>query len=950
MARHLLRYILLLAIVTPAFGQSGRSWWYPLGTPEGTHRILGATAPQSADSLIIKWRTKKLKNSPVLLVGSIRSGIVGGKVQQVIGMENNLLTILSERGVVQEAVDYTPYLPTNSDNRAVLTGLFDTTAPSTAITSAPNVIGIGVEGTQPSGDSFHAYLASGTGSPLLRMSVLFPDEGSGNRWAKFSPIASFSPSGYTMILTLLSQDRFVSQGSAPANGIRRFRTTGVIDAALQWSYDIAPMTLPQQPAMSYNPINGNIGPSYLAVSTSTYTASPQFTATPAIAPVKGITRSDTMYSIDVRVSDPNPSHIDTRRIPQTPLSSSGTFRGEADNYIATLYSRSGQADYYRVITENHDPARPGSGSISLARLFDSTDASGHGYFSDPAIPAVNVGWTVATADVDGNAPGSQFQYNNQNDEVVAAWRALDGSELETNWLYVLHSPEGPQSNDPLAIAARQRFSGRLMAAGDIVSDSNGRAELVVAHKDTLFILQLKSYSDVGFDPLVPPEQRKPFQVMKSFVLDADIVSVALADLEGDNQNDIVVCTKSSTYAIGLPQPYPFDQIYTTLSEYCQGDSATVKWGHLVGGGDAGLNVSIRGASGTVPLLSHRKAAASDSLRFPTANLADRFYRLYVYDEDAPSVIDSSMTIIVDPRAINPITVESASNIFHFGDTLKINGTPKCFAGDVKVVQATGSVSGWDTIPATITRDGSGSYHATFQLQCPAVASCTPGGEDSLRFRFAGVNGSIQSATIAVAIDNSARVLGISPGDDTSRARRRLVTWDPSTFGCDSVDVAYSFDGVTWNDLGITANSMGAFPVETPADKSGKVQICVHCEDHAGLVCAIGRGDFMTVPLGENFVAPNPFNPLKPRNDVSGQGAAISYNLTQPTAVTITIYDAARAVVRRLADHESQESGRRLTNWDGTNSRGEIVANGTYICVIETSSQEPIILPIVVLKR
>jgi hypothetical protein len=100
----------------------------------------------------------------------------------------------------------------------------------------------------------------------------------------------------------------------------------------------------------------------------------------------------------------------------------------------------------------------------------------------------------------------------------------------------------------------------------------------------------------------------------------------------------------------------------------------------------------------------------------------------------------------------------------------------------------------------------------------------------------------------------------------------------------------------------------------------------------------------------NFVAPNPFNPNGPGSDY-GSGAAIVYRLQKPGTVRITIFDASRSVTAIVADGEERNGEQTYVElWDGRNGRGEIVANGTYICVIESSTSERIYLPIIVIQR
>ncbi|MBD3275389.1 MAG: hypothetical protein GF372_08775, partial [Candidatus Marinimicrobia bacterium] len=85
---------------------------------------------------------------------------------------------------------------------------------------------------------------------------------------------------------------------------------------------------------------------------------------------------------------------------------------------------------------------------------------------------------------------------------------------------------------------------------------------------------------------------------------------------------------------------------------------------------------------------------------------------------------------------------------------------------------------------------------------------------------------------------------------------------------------------------------------------------------------------------ENVYAyPNPFNP-----EITGNN--IRYSLEEPAQVTITIYDLGQQVVKKLADKADRPGGIELSeSWDGRNGAGDLVANGVYYFLIETSQNE-----------
>lgn len=72
------------------------------------------------------------------------------------------------------------------------------------------------------------------------------------------------------------------------------------------------------------------------------------------------------------------------------------------------------------------------------------------------------------------------------------------------------------------------------------------------------------------------------------------------------------------------------------------------------------------------------------------------------------------------------------------------------------------------------------------------------------------------------------------------------------------------------------------------------------------------------------VYPNPFNPT----------TTISYDLPEPAAVTLSIYDPAGKLIRRLIREETVAAGPHSVVWNGRNEAGHVVAAGVYFCRLD----------------
>ena len=78
-----------------------------------------------------------------------------------------------------------------------------------------------------------------------------------------------------------------------------------------------------------------------------------------------------------------------------------------------------------------------------------------------------------------------------------------------------------------------------------------------------------------------------------------------------------------------------------------------------------------------------------------------------------------------------------------------------------------------------------------------------------------------------------------------------------------------------------------------------------------------------------IIFPNPFTPRD-------ENTRIRYQLSNPSEVTIEIYDIGNKLVRRLANNITKLAGAHSEDvWDGRNESGSSVANGAYLCKIQT---------------
>jgi len=82
-----------------------------------------------------------------------------------------------------------------------------------------------------------------------------------------------------------------------------------------------------------------------------------------------------------------------------------------------------------------------------------------------------------------------------------------------------------------------------------------------------------------------------------------------------------------------------------------------------------------------------------------------------------------------------------------------------------------------------------------------------------------------------------------------------------------------------------------------------------------------------------YAYPNPFDPDK-------EAVTFRFRLAKPGNVSVKVYDASNTLVAAVASNLAVEAGKEIgVKWNGRSGNNKIVANGTYIYVIESSSGE-----------
>jgi photosystem II stability/assembly factor-like uncharacterized protein len=213
--------------------------------------------------------------------------------------------------------------------------------------------------------------------------------------------------------------------------------------------------------------------------------------------------------------------------------------------------------------------------------------------------------------------------------------------------------------------------------------------------------------------------------------------------------------------------------------------------------------------------------------------------------------------------------------------------------------------------------------------------------------------SVWAATRAIPASNDQAGYG---SDGVSFSTDGGVSWqrvEEDLAGVNAWDFAFSNDtvwvateeglgfspdgGVSWSLLGIESG----LPRETFYSVA-VVGDRVYAGSSEGLVWSTDRGETWDIMLASQPVGtldepatysyPNPFSPSR------GQEAKIRYSLANDSEVTLEIFDFREKPVCTIVDRAHRGIGSLLyETWDGYDSGGAIVANGTYFYRLSTSS-------------
>ncbi len=350
---------------------------------------------------------------------------------------------------------------------------------------------------------------------------------------------------------------------------------------------------------------------------------------------------------------------------------------------------------------------------------------------------------------------------------------------------------------------------------------------------------------------------------------------------------------------------------------------------------------ISSASGTTPWLSFDENGTCTSISTPPPVGywgTDDSFNLLVQDGSRPySMIPRNVSFRAFPDELSyfeqqlsadPATVASTAGGFdiHAVDCdwlVTPFGTPPAYLGDSDprpVFSSTGALQNYEDGGATPT------VHSNCLLIADGDRPWSAGSEIDFELRyFADDSGTKITPEYPLQIpeDGAFEVRVIDDGNIWSWSSAELIGFDTGSVSVSGAESATGvFTATAVSGQGSLQFNLG--PSQTNPDHPW-VLIELDAVDGDG----VGVPD--SNPLPETFALypgyPNPFNPK----------TTIRYDLPEPSAVRILIYDIAGRQVRTLISASNVEAGRHEVAWNGRDDRGRTLAAGVYFYLLETGS-------------
>lgn len=566
-------------------------------------------------------------------------------------------------------------------------------------------------------------------------------------------------------------------------------------------------------------------------------------------------------------------------------------------------------------------------------------------------------WSVAVGNLDGNSDNEWLPYypNNRGKELIVTQSSRDFA-VASSRLYVLRYNSGPGvekptgANEflyPLDTICTQRVNGWIAAVNDLDGDGDNKDEIILVDGTNVRILRMRDYNDIQF------RLGRPFDTVAVYSFREQTISnVAIADLEGDGKNDIIVSTFDSTYALGTLIDDTIEMLSLLeddpLQEFCAGDTINLEWRNII---RAQQKVNIK----FIPYNNGNPVSGSEiSLAEGVNNDADTIFYNFTPDEILYNmtgkirvessarpdfIFDETELIRINPPLVynNPLLQEP----YYIGEEFRVSGDVSCI-DSIYFEYYHPADSTWNYLGSGVVDNE--QYEFIGELPCLNIFRCDSiDTHQFLDLRSIGTKTIVSDTSDVFSIDIEPAKFKFHMELNETADPTKYISWDTTDirFFIDTLVIAASGDGgVSFRLIDIVDINDQSYQWNVPLDMPSPVIL---------RLCGAGtcvRSDTLLKdyrPKFINMIAPNPFQP-------PFQEAEIVYKVPEVTNVNMYIIDQNNAIVKEILNNATRYPEIAYTEkWDGFLNNGVYAANGLYYVVIELSNGNREVNPIFLRK-
>ncbi len=934
---------------------SPANWLFPDGNAQGTRRTLVRSSIQELDSIKVKWSTPSISGDVKPLIGNVinNNKISGGFTYG----PNEITAVMGDKLVVVDAMGRThpkAQLPAFVKNVSVL---FDSLATTVGeLTTRHVVMGLETIEFENLDDSLaFAYIAGYNSSAdtvgiLKRLAIDLRDYDP-NIFASIKPVMGRRRGNNTLVYATVNMSEpqvgTSSPGTAPFfRGFTQFNTGSML-----FDYPLPDVGDDFDSRITLGPEVGFAQPSFSSKNGDANIILPNYPTMTIDVTIDNLVTDPTypnesyLFGFDVAGALINEGIYPRPMSSMTdPLGNRPVIR---PYYVDIKDARNGDSIFI-LVSEGYKGIE---GSEGTARLhLYNTDGDAITLPTDVDIAPPFIGgedhdWSVAVGDVDGNSSNEWLPYfpNNAGNEIIVSQSTREFA-FPGNKVYILRYYSGSEIDKPsppntylyhLDTLASQRINGWVAAVNDLDADPDGKEEILLVDGSKLTGVRLRDYDSYEF------RIGRPFDTVFTFDFNMQsISSVAVADMEGDGMNDIIVTTYDSTYVIGTVMIDIINVIEPSDSaSYCAGDTILFKWENLMMGQDY-VNISFEAVtqiSGTVTgldtiLIEENYPNNADTVMYEyvaSDELFGKSGRIIVASSYNPTKVsdESASFTIYGPVCI---TDTLPKREYQVGELIEFTGMHSCI-DSVSIFTSYSSSTFWD-LQYTGEINTSGTFSIAAALPSATFFECLSEDPDSLlNINLVGFRDSFRDTSQTHTIRLHPAPFPVTWDTSETSCPNFLFHWDPMDIDylCDSVSISVSVNGGTsWTWINTAAANEHPYLWRIPLALPDSILMRFCCENSCVRTDTIIKN---YQPKYIDIVSPNPFSPVN-------EELTICYKVPEETNVTIRIFDAANRIIAEPVRSQPRNPGTAYCDtWNGYTANGSPAANGMYYLSIEFSN-------------